>query len=90
MTESTVQEFLATISKMVRCIKELEPGWQTPNSELDKHKRFFIIEAESTGIHEGTCDEDGDYWIIDPIDCWPSHPLLVKHVQRKSNETTQP
>lgn len=28
-----------------------------------KHDQLLIIEAESTGIHVGYCDERGSYWI---------------------------
>lgn len=54
-------------------------GWQEPiyaprNTEIE------IIEPGCTAIHRGTRDDEGTFWVHEPGDSYPSHPVLFRRL----------
>ena len=51
-------------------------GWRDTIYAPRDGSPLLLIEAGSTGIHQGYRDEHG-FWVIDE-DTYPSHPILFK------------
>lgn len=51
-------------------------GWQNVMyAPRDPSKQIYMIEPNSTGVHEGYRDEQGLFWCYDG-DVWPADPIL--------------
>ncbi len=72
---------MLVINREVRKLKE--NGWLAPHPSADKDYWLEMLEPESVGVHSGYCDEEGSYWVVDQVDCWPSDPMLVRRVGKK-------
>ena len=72
-----LREKLAIIAKAFREIQERDRRWKEPNP-TDKGYTLKIIEAGSTGVHDGFMDDFG-YWVHSG-ETYPSWPLLVMRV----------
>jgi hypothetical protein len=57
-------------------LKEL--GWREGTYAPRNNVLFDAIEAGSTGIHECIRRPQGDCWISDGGDLWPSRPILYR------------
>ncbi len=71
------QEFLAKLGDFQRSMEK--QGWRIPNHVNDVNKDVWIIEAGSTGVHNGFCDEQGWFWVVGDKDVYPSYPLLIQY-----------
>jgi hypothetical protein len=60
-------------------LKEL--GWRDATYAPTDHSPLQLIEAGSTGIHEGYRDAERRFWITDD-DTWPSRPVLWRPAER--------
>ena len=69
-------EHVKAICANIKRLKKL--GWLSLEPTAHAGKRLRIIEADSSGIHDGFCDSDGGYWTMSVRENWPSNPLLVK------------
>lgn len=79
MSKSEIVDELEKIYKAFYEIQNIDPNWEIPIVSVDKNRKLYIVEAGSIGIHEGFCDDKGNYWIdIDDGDTTPTRPLLVK------------
>jgi hypothetical protein len=64
------------LDRLVKAVRALEAlGWRD-SMYAPKGEPLLLIEARSTGIHEGHYDDIG-FWIYDG-DTWPSRPILFK------------
>lgn len=52
-------------------------GWREAHG-APKGQVLELIEPGSTGIHRGTRDEEGHFWIEDAGDIYPSRPILYR------------
>lgn len=74
MSDEFVRNRLSIIAKAFREIQEHDRMWREP-TPTDKGHSLKIIEAGSTGVHDGFMDEFG-YWVHSG-ETYPSNPLLV-------------
>jgi len=78
--EEYTRNILIDIQPFVKRLLNL--GWSIPHVD-DYEYVLLIIEAQSTGIHEGYMDEDGWYWVAAHEENYPSFPLMVKRLKKK-------
>lgn len=55
-------------------------GWREASYAPRDGSPLLLIEAGSTGIHEGHRDGEGRFWAYDG-DTWPSRPILWKPLE---------
>jgi len=67
------RQAMTNIARAIRALERL--GWRAP-MYAPKDQSLLLIEARSTGLHEGYRDEIS-FWICDG-DTWPSEPILWK------------
>jgi hypothetical protein len=57
-------------------------GWDfAAGADENPNHKILLIEADSSGIHEGFRDEVG-FWIPDERGTWPSSPILFRPIFR--------
>lgn len=83
----TEQEALALMFEAFQRLKEL--GWTEAAYAPADRRTIELIEAGSTGIHSGYCEERPAsefrtkwFWIVDN-DMWPSKPILYREAKPK-------
>lgn len=63
-------------------LKEL--GWNDARYCPRDGRTLKFIEAGSSGIHEGHCDDSGRVWLHDDGDLWPSRPVVYRELGGKA------
>lgn len=58
-------------------VRLTELGWRAAMHAPRDGTRLRLVEAGSTGIHDGYRDSEGRFWILDS-DMWPSDPVLFR------------
>ena len=74
----TEQDAIYSLNQAVHRLKEL--GWRDPVYAPKDGSPLDLIEAGSTGIHQGHYEgkwPTGSWWIVDG-DIWPSRPVLAR------------
>ncbi len=74
--DAEMPDEITAVRKMTDAFHRLQSlGWRE-SQYAPKGKDLHLIEAGSSGIHEGYRDEHG-LWIVDG-DCWPSRAILFR------------
>lgn len=68
-------------------LKEL--GWRDAVYAPTDGTPLVLIEAGSTGIHQGYRDDERRFWIEGDSDIWPSRPILFRVPPPSAQETTK-
>lgn len=79
MSDEEIRKSLKVIADEFRKLKAA--GWREPHPSSDCDHELLILEAGSTGIHDGYCDDEENYW-IDDDEVSSTYPLLVKRLKR--------
>ena len=67
---------LRALADGVHRLQEL--GWRDASYAPTDSSPLQLIEAGSTGIHDGYRDTERRFWITDDGDLWPSRPILFR------------
>ena len=90
-------ELMPTEQDAVRAMWEAyhrleELGWRNATYCPRDGRTLLFIEAGSSGIHEGRCDDKDTahrrptVWLHDAGDLWPSQPVLYREPPNAGNE----
>jgi len=96
-----VEERMPTEQDAVRAMWEAyhrleELGWRNATYCPRDGRTVLFIEAGSSGIHEGHCDDQDrahrrpTVWLHDAGDLWPSQPVLYRELPAAADREKQP
>lgn len=83
----TEQDAINALNQAYTRLKEL--GWQDPVYAPKDGSQLDLIEAGSTGIHQGTYEgkwPKGAWWIYSDGDIWPSRPVLARSTRTEAGK----